>query len=109
MDELQALHGEVYAAPPYGAGGDAATFASRFRVQRRQPGFVLAEARHGGYLVGYAAGFPLRPSTSWWAAPDRPGAGRGHGRAPGPHVRGGRVAGPGRRGGARVSAGPCTT
>ena len=65
-DELQALHGEVYAAPPYGAGGDAARFAGRFRVQRRQPGFVLAEARHGGYLVGYAAGFPLRPSTSWW-------------------------------------------
>jgi GNAT superfamily N-acetyltransferase len=65
-DELQALHGEVYAAPPHGAGGDAATLADRFRVQRRQPGFVLAEARHGGYLVGYAAGFPLRPSTSWW-------------------------------------------
>lgn len=33
---------------------------------RRQPGFVLAEARHGGYLVGYACGMPLRPSTSWW-------------------------------------------
>jgi len=65
-DELQALHGEVYAAPPYGADEDAARFADRFRVQRRQPGFVLAEARHGGYLVGYAAGFPLRPSTSWW-------------------------------------------
>jgi GNAT superfamily N-acetyltransferase len=64
--ELQALHGEVYAAPPSSGGGDAARFADRFRVQRRQPGFVLAEARHGGYLVGYAAGFPLRPSTSWW-------------------------------------------
>jgi GNAT superfamily N-acetyltransferase len=38
----------------------------RFGVQRRQPGFVLAEARHGGYLVGYASGMPLRPSTSWW-------------------------------------------
>ena len=33
---------------------------------RRQPGFALAEARHGGYLVGYASGMPLRPSTSWW-------------------------------------------
>ena len=41
-------------------------FADRFLVQRRQPGFVLAEARHGGYLVGYAFGMPLRPSTSWW-------------------------------------------
>jgi len=41
-------------------------FPGRFRVARRQPGFVLAEARHGGYLVGYAFGMPLRPSTSWW-------------------------------------------
>lgn len=62
-DELRALHAEVYAGPPY---NDDAGFADRFRVQRRQPGFVLAEARHGGYLVGYAAGMPLRPSTSWW-------------------------------------------
>ena len=35
-------------------------------MRRRQPGFALAEARHGGYLVGYASGMPLRPSTSWW-------------------------------------------
>ena len=65
-DELQTLHAEVYRDPPYGHDGDAAAFAARFRVQRRQPGFVLAEARHGGYLVGYASGMPLRPSTSWW-------------------------------------------
>jgi GNAT superfamily N-acetyltransferase len=58
-DELRALHAEAYA-------DDAERFAERFRVQRRQPGFVLAEARHGGYLVGYAFGMPLRPSTSWW-------------------------------------------
>jgi ribosomal protein S18 acetylase RimI-like enzyme len=57
--ELQALHAEVWA-------DDAAAFADRFLVQRRQPGFVLAEARHGGYLVGYAFGMPLRPSTDWW-------------------------------------------
>jgi GNAT superfamily N-acetyltransferase len=66
VDELQTLHAEVYAAPPYSRDGDAALFADRFRVQCRQPGFVLAEARHGGYLVGYACGMPLRPSTSWW-------------------------------------------
>jgi GNAT superfamily N-acetyltransferase len=65
-DELQALHAEVYAEPPYGLAADPARFAERLRVQCRQPGFVLAEARHGGYLVGYAAGMPLRPSTSWW-------------------------------------------
>jgi GNAT superfamily N-acetyltransferase len=64
--ELQALHAEVYADPPYRRTDDGAVFADQFRVQRRQPGFVLAEARHGDYLVGYAAGMPLRPSTSWW-------------------------------------------
>jgi hypothetical protein len=64
--ELQALHAEVYAAPPYAQDPDPARFAERFRVQCRQPGFGLAEARHGGYLVGYACGMPLRPSTSWW-------------------------------------------
>jgi GNAT superfamily N-acetyltransferase len=65
-DELQALRAEVYADPPYSRDSDAALFSDRFRVQRRQPGFALAEARHGGYLVGYAYGMPLRPSTSWW-------------------------------------------
>ena len=65
-DELQELHASVYADPPYGRTPDAALFAERFRVQRRQPGFVLAEARHGEFLVGYGCGMPLRPSTSWW-------------------------------------------
>jgi GNAT superfamily N-acetyltransferase len=65
-DELQALHAEVYRDPPYRRDADAAGFASRFTVQSRQPGFTLAEARRGGYLIGYASGMPLRPSTSWW-------------------------------------------
>jgi ribosomal protein S18 acetylase RimI-like enzyme len=73
-DELQALHDEVYSGPPdtaddaVGNATDnaAAAFAARFRVQRRQPGYVLAEARSGEYLIGYASGMPLRPSTSWW-------------------------------------------
>jgi ribosomal protein S18 acetylase RimI-like enzyme len=66
-DELQALAAEVYADPPYRQGaGQARDFAHRFGVQRRQPGFALAQARHGEYLVGYALGMPLRPSTSWW-------------------------------------------
>ena len=64
--ELQELHAEVYAEPPYRRDDDVGQFARRFAVQRRQPGFTLAEARHGGYLVGYASGMPLRPSTSWW-------------------------------------------
>jgi GNAT superfamily N-acetyltransferase len=58
-DEVRDLRAEV-------CGRDVGSFADRFRVMRRQPGFVLAEARHGGYLVGYAFGMPLRPSTSWW-------------------------------------------
>jgi ribosomal protein S18 acetylase RimI-like enzyme len=65
-DELRALHAEVYAEPPYARADDGARFAERLGVHRRQPGFVLAEARNGGYLVGYAFGMPLRPSTSWW-------------------------------------------
>ncbi len=65
-DDYAGLHAEVYADPPYRRADDAEVYPGRFRVQRRQPGFVLAEARHGGYLVGYAAGTPLRPSTSWW-------------------------------------------
>jgi GNAT superfamily N-acetyltransferase len=65
-DDLHALHAEVYADPPYEWQDDGTSFGERFRVQRRQPGFVLAEARRGGYLVGYATGMPLRPSTSWW-------------------------------------------
>ena len=58
--DLLALAGEVY-----GNAGDPEA-ARRARVWRRQPGFALAEARHGGYLVGYACGMPLRASTSWW-------------------------------------------
>ena len=75
-DELQVLHAEVYADPPYQRDPDAALFADRFRVQCRQPGFVLAEARHGGYRVGYASGMPLRPSTSWWRNLTTPLAGQ---------------------------------
>jgi GNAT superfamily N-acetyltransferase len=64
--ELQALQAGVYGEPAHQRDAVAGEFAGRFRVQCRQPGFVLAEARHGGYLVGYASGMPLRPSTAWW-------------------------------------------
>src|SRR5579862_574600 len=60
-DELQAVHRE--------ANGEAdceALFAGRFQVWCRQQGFTLVEARHGDFLVGFAVGMPLRPSTSWW-------------------------------------------
>ena len=64
--DLAALHAEIVADPPYRQSDDAERFVSRFRVERRQPGFVLAGAWHGGFLAGYATGLPLRPSTSWW-------------------------------------------
>ncbi|HET9895454.1 MAG TPA: GNAT family N-acetyltransferase [Streptosporangiaceae bacterium] len=66
-EEFVAVAAEVYGDPPYGWGAEqAAEFAGRFTVRARQPGFVVAEARHGDYLVGYALGLPLRPSTDWW-------------------------------------------
>jgi ribosomal protein S18 acetylase RimI-like enzyme len=64
--DLAALHAEIYADPPYQFFDDVERFVTRFRVERRQPGFVLAGVWHGGYVVGYASGMPLRPSTSWW-------------------------------------------
>jgi GNAT superfamily N-acetyltransferase len=63
--DLLALAAEVRGRADAAAAADAAA-VRRARVRRRQPGFALAEARHGGYLVGYASGMPLRPSTSWW-------------------------------------------
>lgn len=66
-DEFVAVTAEVYGAAPFGWTDErAARFADRFAVHLRQPGFVLAEARSGDYVVGYAFGLPLRPSTDWW-------------------------------------------
>jgi GNAT superfamily N-acetyltransferase len=65
--EITALAAEVYADPPFGWDqARAARFGRRFAVQLRQPGFALAQARSGDYLVGVAFGLPLRPSTDWW-------------------------------------------
>jgi GNAT superfamily N-acetyltransferase len=64
--ELQALHDEAYAGQSGPGEDDTTRVSGSLEVQRRQPGFVLAEAHSGGYLIGYATGMPLRPSTSWW-------------------------------------------
>jgi GNAT superfamily N-acetyltransferase len=67
LDELRAFYREVYADPPYEWGDEhAALFVERFAVQHAQPGFALAEARHGAELVGYCFGVTLQPSTPWW-------------------------------------------
>ena len=60
------MNAEVYREAPCLRDDDAVAFASRFTVQHRQPGFVMAEARNGTFLIGYAPGLPLRPSTSCW-------------------------------------------
>jgi hypothetical protein len=66
-DEYRGLYEEVYAEPPYGWDADrVAVFGRRLAVQCRQPGFVLAQARNGDYLVGFAFGLPLRSATDWW-------------------------------------------
>src|ERR1019366_10208795 len=66
-DKFRAFYGEVYADPPYEWGDEhAALLAERFAVQHAQPGFALAEARHGGDLAGYCFGVTLQPSTPWW-------------------------------------------
>lgn len=65
--EITALAAEVYAEPPFDWDQPRIErFARRFAVQLRQPGFALAQARSGDYLVGVAFGLPLRPSTDWW-------------------------------------------
>jgi len=63
-DDLLDLHAGT--CPGDGDPAVAHEYARQFRVWRRQPGFALAEAMHGGFVVGYAAGLPLRSSTSWW-------------------------------------------
>jgi len=60
VDELQALHGEVYAAPPYGADGDAARFADRFRV-RVLHGLALLRDEHAYEVVD-----PRRQIVAGW-------------------------------------------
>jgi ribosomal protein S18 acetylase RimI-like enzyme len=64
--ELLELRTEVRSEAPVLPDDEAEGLRPRLKVQFRQPGFALAEARHGGYLVGYAAGWPLRPSSAWW-------------------------------------------
>jgi ribosomal protein S18 acetylase RimI-like enzyme len=63
--DLLAVRAEAFGKDVPGQAG-AVERARLLRVWGRQPGFMLAVARHGGYLVGFAAGMPLRPSTSWW-------------------------------------------
>lgn len=67
LDELRDLYLEVYGEPPYGWGSEhAELFAERFKVQARQAGFALIEARQKSDLVGLAFGVTLQPSTPWW-------------------------------------------
>lgn len=64
-NDVLAVHADIYGDPD-GGPEDRDAFPRQFRVWRRQPGFALAVAHSGDYLVGYACGMPLRTSTSWW-------------------------------------------
>jgi hypothetical protein len=65
-EEMLALHAEVFGAGSPDADSPDSGFGRRLAVWRRQQGFSLAAGFHGGYLVGYACGTPLRSATSWW-------------------------------------------
>jgi hypothetical protein len=67
LDELRDLYLDVYAETPYVWGDEhAELFVERFKVQARQDGFALVEARHASELVGCCFGVTLQPSTPWW-------------------------------------------
>src|SRR5215472_8088851 len=67
LDELRDLYLDVYREPPYEWGEEhAELFAERFKVQARQEGFALVEARHATKLVGMTFGVTLQPTTPWW-------------------------------------------
>src|SRR5215471_803665 len=67
LAELRGLYRGVYAETPYEWDEEhAELFVERFRVQARQEGFALVEARQGAELVGLAFGVTLRPTTPWW-------------------------------------------
>jgi len=67
LDDLRVLYREVYAEPPYEWGDEHADlFVDRFKVQAKQDGFALVEARQGTELVGMAFGVTLQPSMPWW-------------------------------------------
>jgi GNAT superfamily N-acetyltransferase len=67
-DELLALYGDVYSAPPYTDGPvEVAEFAAEWPRLRTEPGIrlVLASAATGG-LVGFGLGHVVRPDSGWW-------------------------------------------
>jgi GNAT superfamily N-acetyltransferase len=67
LDELRQLYLDAYAEPPYEWGDEHADlFVERFKVQAKQDGFALVEARQGAELVGVAFGVTLRPTAPWW-------------------------------------------
>src|ERR1700722_8175826 len=101
--ELELLYADVYAGLTYSADPEDREFGARFRTHSRQPGFALAEARSGGYLIGCAMGMPLRPATSWWREVTTPLAEDVTAEHPGPTLW------CAARGGGRASAARCTT
>ena len=65
LDELRQLYLDAYAEPPYEWADEHADLSvERFKVQAKQDGFALVEARQGTDLVGVAFGVTLRPTAT---------------------------------------------
>lgn len=67
LDELTAVHQEVYAEPPYDNAPKYGRnqFIQRTTGQAKSSGFTLVTARDDGPLVGFAFGFTMPPG-GWW-------------------------------------------
>lgn len=67
-DAVRAVYAEVYAEPPYNEGQeDVERFARRFATHQQQPRFRLVVARRDREPIGFAYGYALRPTTTWWS------------------------------------------
>jgi GNAT superfamily N-acetyltransferase len=75
FDEVCALYTDVFSAPPFCWGDEEpARHRDRLAALLVDPTFGVALAHDGGRLVGFAYGFTLPLTTTWWVGlvPRRP-------------------------------------
>jgi ribosomal protein S18 acetylase RimI-like enzyme len=67
-EDVRTVYGEVYAEPPYNEGNeDVERFMRRLVIHQQQPRFKLVLARRDSEAVGFAYGYGLRSTTTWWS------------------------------------------
>lgn len=67
LGDLLPIYEAVFAEHPYNEGPrDVADFLERFQHERTARGFRLAYAHVDGSMVGFAYGYLLESSTTWW-------------------------------------------